>query len=492
MPIPSILSDLFRKSDNRNGDGTLPDFSHPLEAERLAALQANKTFNWVLDFFGDFYAKLGDLAQIPDRYFPVTPKTFPHLYKTYKSACEKLEIKEEPTLFCQMDYTRNARTFGTDNACVIVIDSSCLEDFSDRQILALLGRELGHIKKNHITYLNAFGMIDDLIRSIPIGSALLEKTLVNAAKGLFLEWLLAAEYTADRAAAIVAEGIQPVMQNHLMISGIENIADCQNYKNYTQVSFAENLSNFNRAAQVVLMGTLKTFPIPFVITRMQELEKWSVSEECQQNFPKVYADNFQTAKAKNTSKNLVKGQKIDLTKNNSGLTKILIGLGWDINQNSSVAEFDLDAAAFLLKADGKVNGEGDFVFYGNLKHSSESVEHLGDNLTGAGDGDDEQIKVDLSKIPSGVEKIDFTVTIYEAEERNQNFGQVQNAFIRVINSLNGEELVRYDLGEDFSVETAVVVAEIYRYKGEWKFHAIGSGFKGGLKALCENYGVDVE
>ena len=188
---------------------------------------------------------------------------------------------------------------------------------------------------------------------------------------------------------------------------------------------------------------------------------------------------------------LKKGQKVDLTKTNPGLKKILIGLGWDTNKYDGGGAFDLDAAAFLLKGDGKVNDDSDFVFYGNLKHSSGSVEHLGDNLTGEGEGDDEEIKIDLSQVPATVEKIDFTVTIYEAEERKQNFGQVENAFIRVVNEDTNEELIRYDLGEDFSIETAVVIGELYRNKGEWKFNAIGSGFSGGLAALCNNFGVNV-
>ena len=188
---------------------------------------------------------------------------------------------------------------------------------------------------------------------------------------------------------------------------------------------------------------------------------------------------------------LKKGQKVDLTKTNPGLKEVLIGLGWDTNKYDGGKDFDLDASVFLLNASGKVNSDDDFVFYGNLKHVSGSVEHLGDNLTGAGEGDDEQIKIDLSKVPENVEKIDFTVTIYEAEERKQNFGQVENAFIRVVNAANNEELIRYDLGEDFSIETAVVIGELYRNKGEWKFNAIGSGFSGGLASLGKNYGVNV-
>lgn len=132
-----------------------------------------------------------------------------------------------------------------------------------------------------------------------------------------------------------------------------------------------------------------------------------------------------------------------------------------------------------------------FVFYGNLTHPSDAVKHMGDNLTGEGEGDDEQIQIDLTKIPSNVEKVAFTVTIYDADVRRQNFGQVSNAFIRIVDESNNSELIRYDLGEDFSIETAVVVGELYRHNGEWKFNAIGSGFQGGLAALCGHYGIEV-
>ena len=188
---------------------------------------------------------------------------------------------------------------------------------------------------------------------------------------------------------------------------------------------------------------------------------------------------------------LQKGQKIDLTKTNPGLTQIMVGLGWDVNKYDGGSEFDLDASAFLLNASGKAESDSDFVFYGNQKHPSGSVESKGDNTTGAGEGDDEQILVDLSKVPAGVSKIAFTVTIYEAEERRQNFGQVSNSFIRIVDDVTGSEIIRYDLGEDFSIETAVVVGELYRHGGEWKFNAIGSGFNGGLAALCRQYGVNV-
>ncbi len=189
--------------------------------------------------------------------------------------------------------------------------------------------------------------------------------------------------------------------------------------------------------------------------------------------------------------NLSKGQKVDLTKGNPGLKSIMVGLGWDVNAFDSGFDFDLDASVFMVGANGKCPTEKEFIFYGNLKHYSEAVEHMGDNLTGGGDGDDEQIMVDLSKVPANIERIAFTVTIYDAEARRQNFGQVSNAFIRVVDNSNGSEIIRYDLGEDFSIETAVVVGELYRHGTEWKFNAIGSGFQGGLAALCGHYGIEV-
>ena len=188
---------------------------------------------------------------------------------------------------------------------------------------------------------------------------------------------------------------------------------------------------------------------------------------------------------------LFKGQKVDLTKSNPSLKKILVGLGWDTKKYDGGYDFDLDAAAFLLGVKGKVQSDSDFVFYNNLTHSSGAVQHMGDNLTGAGDGDDEQIRVDLSKLPGNIDKVAFTVTIHEADVRKQNFGQVANSYIHIIDEVSGKELIRYDLGEDFSVETALVVGELYRSGGEWKFNAIGSGFKGGLRALCQNFGVNV-
>lgn len=188
---------------------------------------------------------------------------------------------------------------------------------------------------------------------------------------------------------------------------------------------------------------------------------------------------------------LQKGQKVSITKGNPGLNKVVIGLGWDVNQFDTGGDFDLDTAAFFLADSGKVSKQEDFVFFGNLKHPSGCAEHMGDNLTGAGDGDDEQIRLSLSMVPANITKIAFSVTIYDAEVRRQNFGQVNNAFIRIYNEETGEEILRYDLGEDFSIETAAVFGELYKNNDEWKFNAIGSGYQGGLAALCANFGVEV-
>ncbi len=190
--------------------------------------------------------------------------------------------------------------------------------------------------------------------------------------------------------------------------------------------------------------------------------------------------------------NLTKGQKVDLTKTNPSLKNIMVGLGWDVNMFDGGADFDLDASAFVLDATGKCPTDQDFIFYGNLAHHSGCVQHMGDNLTGEGDGDDEQIKVDLSKVPANIERIAFTVTIYDADKRRQNFGQVSNSYIRIVDEVTGSEIIHYDLGEDFSIETAIVVGELYKHNGNWKFNAIGSGFRGGLAALCANYGIDAE
>ena len=187
---------------------------------------------------------------------------------------------------------------------------------------------------------------------------------------------------------------------------------------------------------------------------------------------------------------LQKGGNVSLEKAAPGMTKILVGLGWD-ERATDGAEFDLDASVFLLNEGGKVSADKDFVFYGNLTSPCSSVIHQGDNLTGGGDGDDEAIKIELTKVPANVAKIAVVVTIHEALEKGQNFGQVSNAFIRIVNDESNEEIARYDLAEDYSIETAMVFGEIYRHDNEWKFKAVGQGYEGGLAALATQCGVNV-
>lgn len=185
---------------------------------------------------------------------------------------------------------------------------------------------------------------------------------------------------------------------------------------------------------------------------------------------------------------LVKGGKVSLTKAAPGLTAIMVGMGWDVRKTDG-EDFDLDATVFICGADGKVLSDESFIYFGNLKNGG--VEHLGDNRTGAGDGDDEQVKVDLNALDANAEKLVFAVTIYEAEKRKQSFGQVSNAFIRVVNQADGVELARFDLSEDASTNTAMIFAEVYRKEGEWRLNAVGQGFDGGLAPLAQNHGVNV-
>ena len=187
---------------------------------------------------------------------------------------------------------------------------------------------------------------------------------------------------------------------------------------------------------------------------------------------------------------LNKGGNVSLTKEAPGLKSIRVGLGWDVRLTEGAA-FDLDASAFMLNAQGKVRSDADMIFYNNLKSVDGSVEHMGDNLTGAGEGDDEVINVALDKIPADVEKLAFVITIHEAETRKQNFGMVSKAFARIVNDVGGTELARFDLTEDMSTETAMIVGEVYRHANEWKFRAVGQGYAGGLGALAKNYGVSV-
>jgi tellurium resistance protein TerD len=187
---------------------------------------------------------------------------------------------------------------------------------------------------------------------------------------------------------------------------------------------------------------------------------------------------------------LTKGGNVSLSKQAPGLTAVVVGLGWD-PRTTTGADFDLDASAIMLDMNSRVLSDSHFVFFNNLKSPDGSVEHMGDNLTGGGEGDDEQIKVNLTAVPAEVGKITFPVSIYEADQRQQNFGQVRNAFIRIVNQADNSEIARYDLTEDAATETAMIFGEIYRSFGEWKFRAVGQGYASGLKGIAQDFGVNV-
>jgi tellurium resistance protein TerD len=187
---------------------------------------------------------------------------------------------------------------------------------------------------------------------------------------------------------------------------------------------------------------------------------------------------------------LSKGGNVSLSKEAPGLTAVLIGLGWDVRTTSG-ADFDLDASALMVDTNNKILGDSYFIFFNNLTSPDGSVEHTGDNLTGEGEGDDEAIKVNLASVPAEVDKLVVAVSIYDAENRGQSFGQVRNAFIRVVNQADNAEIARYDLSEDASTETAMIFGEIYRNSGEWKFRAVGQGYSSGLGGIARDYGVNV-
>jgi tellurium resistance protein TerD len=187
---------------------------------------------------------------------------------------------------------------------------------------------------------------------------------------------------------------------------------------------------------------------------------------------------------------LSKGGNVSLSKTDPNLKNVIVGLGWDARPTDG-ADFDLDASAFMVKDDGKVRSDSDFIFYNQMKSACGSIEHTGDNRTGAGDGDDEAVIVLLDKVPVDIQRVVFCVTIHDAEMRKQNFGQVNHAYVRIVNKDSNNEVARYDLSEDASIETAMIFGEIYRHSGEWKFKAVGQGYAGGLAALAKQYGVNI-
>lgn len=187
---------------------------------------------------------------------------------------------------------------------------------------------------------------------------------------------------------------------------------------------------------------------------------------------------------------LKKGGNISLSRSTLNLTRILVGLGWEARETSG-DDFDLDASVFMVGESGKVRSDEDFIFYNQLVSTCKSVEHTGDNRTGAGDGDDEGIKVELPKVPQQIQRLVVCVTIHDADDRRQNFGMVRDAFIRIVNLDNDIEIARFDLSEDYSTETAMIFGEVYRHSGEWKFKAVGQGFVGGLEPMARSFGVNV-
>lgn len=187
---------------------------------------------------------------------------------------------------------------------------------------------------------------------------------------------------------------------------------------------------------------------------------------------------------------LQKGGNVSLSRTDPSLTRILIGLGWEARSTTG-DDFDLDASLFLVQATGKVPGDDHFVFYNQLRSPCGSVEHTGDNRTGEGDGDDEALNVNLTAVPQSITRLVVAVTIHDAEARRQNFGQVEGAYMRIVNSETNAEIARFDLSEDYSTETAMVFGEVYRHNGEWKFKAVGQGYAGGLHSLCLQHGVNV-
>ena len=187
---------------------------------------------------------------------------------------------------------------------------------------------------------------------------------------------------------------------------------------------------------------------------------------------------------------LSKGGNVSLSKTEPSLKSILIGLGWE-SRSTDGADFDLDASAFLVGENGKVQSDADFIFYNQLVSKCGAIEHTGDNRTGAGDGDDEALKISLDKVPESIKRVVVCVTIHDADARKQNFGQVSDAFMRIVNLDNNVEIVRFDLTEDYSTETAMIFGDVYRHNGEWKFKAVGQGYAGGLEAMCGQFGVSV-
>lgn len=460
----------------------LPDFVHPKDKLLFAELKANseniqsqtqRMFANVLNVMNSAHETVTSLAEVPDRSFIVTPATQPRLYELYRTARNILELEKDCLLFCTMEYIRVAKTVGTDAEPMIVIDSACLDDFNDGQLLALLGRELGHVKLKHVKYLTTLNLIDTLTGF---------SNMANAVKGLLYEWILTAHFSADRAGAIVAGDILPVIYNNLMTSGLENAIDCEDYESYLQFDMPNEQSNFDRTTKILMLNTLREFPMPFVIERTRELILWAQSEECKKNFPEIYnanrqpvANRVENMKKIRTSANsapltILKGQRLNL-QHYRNFTAV-----FECNGDTQNMEFDL--AAFLTTENNRVTNDGDFVFYNNTRHESGAAA-LNDNGS---------IKIDLSRVPKNIKQISLAVAIYDAENRGQNFGMIREKTLKIF--IYDMERVRFPF-ESFNDETAIILGEFYRSQGDWKFIAGGTGYSGGFNALCKSFGVSV-
>ena len=461
----SALNEL-QKEESRQG--TFNAFLNRLR------VQAQRMFADVLNVMNNAHETITSLAAVPDRSFIVTLATQPRLYKLYSTARDRLELGRDCLLFCTMEYNRVAKTVGTDDDPMIVIDSACLNDFSDSQLLALLGRELGHVKLQHVKYLTALNLIDTLTGF---------SNAASAVKGLLYEWTLAAHFSADRAGAIVAGDILPVIFNNLMTSGLETASDCEDYEAYLRADMLDERNNFDRTTKMLMSNTLREFPMPFVIERTKELILWAQSEECKINFPEIYSAGRQpvASRAENMMKifalenpsaplTLFKGQRLNLRH----YRKFTAVFEW----NSDAQDLGIDLAIFLTDENNKVASDQDFVFYNNIRHESGAAT-LNDNGS---------IAINLLRVPEHIKQISLAVAIYDADNRGQNFGMIRDKSLKIL--VYDMERIRFPL-EIFSDETAIVLGEFYRSEGGWKFIAIGEGYRDGFNALCNKFGVNV-
>lgn len=445
-------------------ENMLENLIHPLERTNFAEIQSSYSISLLLNVLGGLHADLTSLSEVPDRALIVTSKNFPRLYDAYRFAHDKLELEKNYDLFCNFEYNRTAKTLGTDDNCIIVVDSSCVEDFSDEQLRALLGRELAHVKFRHVKYLTAFNLIDYFVSFFP--SFIASVGAVSAIKGLLIDYLLSAHFTADRAGAFVVGDILPVIQNNLMTSGLETANDCIDYELYTQADLPEDFNHFDRVAKLLMTNTLRDFAMPFVIPRIRELVAWSKLEECREFLPankKISVKNFVQ------SETLVSGQRLDLT---------VQPLKFTANFEPVNSKIKIDMAAFLTQANGKISYDGDFIFRGNARHQSRAVKLNVDN----------SIDVDLEKIPQNVDKISLIALVRDADQIGQNFSKVCGVNLKITDM--HKEIANFLL-EKLTVENAFIFGEIYRYRGTWKFKAIDADFSGELVALRKNFGFDI-